>query len=60
MTAQDHTIAYAEQLAKNEVDFIKEQKHFLNSELHKQAQEKELQRRLEAERKAQVGKNLNF
>uniref|UniRef100_A0A7S3NSH1 Uncharacterized protein n=1 Tax=Euplotes crassus TaxID=5936 RepID=A0A7S3NSH1_EUPCR len=53
MTAQDQTIAYAEQLAQNEVDFVKEQKYFLNSELHKQAQEKELQRKLEAERKTQ-------
>ena len=51
---EDETIAYADQMRKNEIAFQIEQKQFLNSEYQKQKMEKEMMRSLERDQKMQV------
>ena len=47
---EDETIAYAEQMIKNEADFQKQQKEFLNGEYQKQKKEREMMRSLERDK----------
>ena len=50
MAQKDETIAFAEQMAQNEDNFMKQQKQYLNSELGKQAQERQMLRKLDIDK----------